>query len=184
MSDESNSVVESQVRPDDLMAEFGIRKDTYYDDLKFLGIRAEKDEDGKAYLTEAQAGRVRALRAHVSATGKRDGFVESALTERPEQKPTPVDSGSGPLAGAAETPSADISGMIRAAAELKAQQLIMPELVKLELAESMTFDDFPPDLQQKVSSVREAANPKSQAAQIADQLLNQWRQTRQGETVA
>jgi hypothetical protein len=180
---EPNSVVEHQIRPDDLMAEFEIRKDTYYDDLKFLGIKAEKDDDGKAYLTADQANRVRALRAHVAKTGKRDGFLDSALAQVTEQTAPTRESGS--LASAAEVPAGtDIQALIRAAAELKAQQLIMPELVKLELAESMSFEDFPEDLQQKVNSVREAANPKSQAAQIASQLLSQWRHHRQGEPVA
>lgn len=183
MSDNPNSVVESQVRPDELMAEFGIRKDTYYDDLKFLGIKAEKDGDGKAYLSEAQASRVRALRAHVVEAGKRDGFMDSALVEMPDADVSGVDSGA--MVNGAESPSqGDASGLIRAAAELKAQQMIMPELVKLELAKSMSFEDFPEDLQQKVASVREAANPKSQAAQIADQVLNQWRQTRHSESMA
>jgi hypothetical protein len=228
---EQNSEVERQIRPDDLMADVGVKKDTYYGDLKFLGIKAEKDAEGKAYLTEAQASQIRALREHVGRTGKRDGFSGSASPTVTDQNSGPVNSDveaaaldqnsesvdagavaaesgqkneladSGVLAMASDRnydpidsaalaeltgmpQNADISAMIRAAAELKVQQMIMPDLVKMQLAETMSFDDFPHDLQQKVASVREAANPKYQAAQIAHQLLRQWRHNRQGEPAA
>ena len=80
-----NSVVESQIRPNDLMEELGIKKDAYYAYLKHLGIKAEKDSEGKAYLTEEQANGVRALRSHVKNGGKIEEFsinnLESSIVQ-------------------------------------------------------------------------------------------------------
>lgn len=168
---DQNSVVTPQIRPDDLMSELGIGKDTYYDDLKFLGLRAEKDSEGKAYLTEEQANLVRALRSHVANVGKRDGFFDNKLvtSDRPELTESGDDSDS-------DNEGFDIEELIRQAAELKGQQLAMGDLVKLELAKRMTYDDLPEDVKQKLAAVREAANPKAQPAQVAEKLLSQWRQ--------
>lgn len=78
MSDQ-NCSVDNLVRPDDLMAELDLKKSTYYDDLNYLNITANKDENKKAYLTIEQANQVRALRSYVIENGKRDGFVYGGL---------------------------------------------------------------------------------------------------------
>jgi hypothetical protein len=78
MSDQ-NSSPDNIVRPEDLMAELDLKKSTYYDDLNYLGISANKDENKKAYLTIEQANQVRALRSYVIENGKRDGFVYGGL---------------------------------------------------------------------------------------------------------
>lgn len=183
---EQNSAAVNQTRPDDLRTELGIKKDAYYEDIKFLGIKAHRDGGGKAYLDDEQVTLIKALRSHVEAMGKRDGFAalseadpipqgELATTqpaamgsamEFPE--PQPVD----PYAGM------NIEALIREAAELKGQQLAMPDLVRLELANRMTYDDLPEDVQAKVRDVQEAACPKHQPAHLADQLLSQWRSQR------
>ena len=56
-----NSAPNNLIRPDELQNQLSIGKDTYYDDLKHLGIKAQKDSDGKVYLTFEQAEQVRAL---------------------------------------------------------------------------------------------------------------------------
>ena len=71
--------------------------------------------------------------------------------------------------------------LMRQAAELKARNLAMPELVKLSIARDMTFEDLPPDLQGKVTAAREAANPKEGPASIASNLLAQYRSNRSGK---
>ncbi|MDX2242284.1 MAG: hypothetical protein NW224_16490 [Leptolyngbyaceae cyanobacterium bins.302] len=172
--DSQNSVVEHQIRPDDLMAELGIKKDAYYAYLKYLGLKAEKDSNGNAFLTDEQANAVRALRSHVQITGKMDGFLNSRGGLAVADTPSLLDG-----SAAVEEPSPQLDDqlddLIRAAAELKGQQLVMPQLVIRELANRMTYDDLPEDIKAKVETVREAASPKYQPAQLATDLLNRWR---------
>lgn len=72
---EQNSVVVPQIRPKQTMEQLGIKKDDYYEDLKFLSIKADRDSEGKSYLDESQFELLKKLRLNVDATGKRDGFV-------------------------------------------------------------------------------------------------------------
>ena len=62
---DQKSTVEQQIRPNILQDQLGIKKDAYYSYLKHLGIKAEKDSDGKAFLTEGQANSIRLLSLHV-----------------------------------------------------------------------------------------------------------------------
>lgn len=174
MSDQ-NSSVGNIVRPDDLMAELELKKSTYYDDLKFLGITANKDENKKAYLTIDQANQVRALRSYVIKNGKRDGFTYGELTISNNNelvtKSEPND-----IYVEAEEPTAKInSDIVREAEELAARGMAMNDLIKIQLASQMSFDDLSPDLQEKVNIAREVANPKFTPAAIAQQLLAQHR---------
>ena len=171
-----NSSVDNIVRPDDLMAELDLKKSTYYDDLKFLGITASKDENKKAYLTIEQANQVRSLRSYVSENGKRDGFTfgglavsnNNELATNPEQTDIYVE---------VEEPTSnmDINALVRHAAELKARELATPDLVVRELANRMNETDLPEDLQEKVAIAREAASPKWTPAGVAENLLAQLR---------
>ena len=68
----------------------------------------------------------------------------------------------------------------RSAAELKAREVAMPDLVKRAVADQMTEEDLPEDLKEKVNLAREAANPKFTPTEVASQLLNQWRATKGG----
>jgi hypothetical protein len=176
---EQNSSNDNLVRPEDLMAELNLKKSTYYDDLNYLNISANKDENKKAYLTIDQANQVRALRSHVNKTGKRDGFSYGGLTvsnnnelaTNPEQTDIYVER---------EEPTADINinALFRGAAELKARELATPNLIMRELANRMSEEDLPEDLQEKVAIAREVANPKWTPGQLADKLLNQYRSQR------
>lgn len=76
-----NSAPTNIIRPDELMAELGIKKDAYYKDLSHLDIKPEKDSEGKAYLTIEQATEIRSLRNHVNETGSRKGFNNSSLVK-------------------------------------------------------------------------------------------------------
>ncbi len=174
MSDQ-NSSVDNIIRPDDLMAELDLKKSTYYDDLKFLGITANKDEDKKAYLTIDQANQVRALRSYVSKNGKRDGFVYGGLTVSNNNElvtnPEPND-----IYVEREEPTASVdSDIVREAKELAARGMAMNDLLKIQLASKMTFDDLDEDLKEKVSIAREVANPKWTPASLADKILAQHR---------
>lgn len=172
------------VRPDDLMAELDLKKSTYYDDLKFLKIKASKDTDGKAYLTNEDVEKITTLRSYVKRNGKRQGFEYSALA-------VSSNSNNGGLAQQEEeqhsgeeifveieepTQNLDVNDLLRSAANLKARELATPSLVIRELANQMTENDLPEDLQEKVAIAKEAVNPKWTPADIAGTLLSQHRQ--------
>jgi hypothetical protein len=53
--------------------------------------------------------------------------------------------------------------------------MAMNDLIKIQLASQMSFDDLSPDLQEKINIAREVANPKFRPADIATQLLAQHR---------
>ena len=172
---DQNSSTDNIVRPDDLMAELDLKKSTYYDDLKYLGITASKDENKKVYLTVDQANAVRALRSYVSENGKRDGFEFGALVVSTNNE-LATNSNNNDIYVEAEEPTDKIeSNIVRQAEELAARGMAMNDLIKIQLASQMNFDDLSPDLQEKVNIAHEVANPKFQPADIATQLLVQHR---------
>ena len=176
---------------------YGIKTAAYYKRTKFLKIQAFKDGSGKAYLTEEQVEVMDALHEYINEHGKMEGFsfdtegldlvaeatedvdentgkmTVASKSELSQSKPDSVIQQSIP-----ETQPDFTQGMetlIRQAAEIKAQGMAMPDLVTLQLAQQMTFDDLPSDLQDKVTAVRAAATPKMEPANIASQLLAQHR---------
>lgn len=173
--------ISARTTPDEACEVLGIKKSPYYDRLKYLGIKANKDGEG-TYLNEEQMKLMWELDEHIRETGKMEGFgggseggqlalsessgLASAL-EIPRQPEIP---------GSEEDDEGGLEQLIREAAELKLQQEAMPDLVRLHLAAGMTEDDLPDDLKAKLQAVREAANPKQNAASIAQQLLQRHRQ--------
>ena len=180
-AEQQNSTVERQIRPDTLMGELGIKKDTYYGYLKHLGIKAEKDSEGKAYLTEEQANLVGLLRSHVKDGGKIEEFAISSMVKAEEaslgDQAEPVQ--------AQQAPGFDMEDLVRGAAELAGHRMTMGQQLMLQMAERMTYEDLPEEVRLKVDSVRQATNPKHQnLSELADQMLNQWRQQRQQQPEA
>jgi len=178
---EQNSSPDSLVRPTDLMAELDIKKSTYYGDLEYLDIKADKDESGKSYLTIDQANQIRHLRSHVNQTGKREGFEYGVLVvsnnDELATNSESKDSEENSIYVQKEEPTASVnSDIVRDAEELAARGMAMNDLIKIQLASQMSFDDLSPDLQEKVNIAREVANPKFTPAAIAQQLLAQHRQ--------
>ncbi len=183
---DQNSTTEMQYRPDEVQREFDIKSAQYYERLKFLGIKAHKDEKGKAYLDQSQFDRMKRLDQHIRETGEMDGFIDSEGGEL-----APVDSAN--LAAvegsdlaepipAVEEPTIE-NGLgkqiFRAAAELKASELAMIPQVVREVANRMTKDDLPEDLKAQVERTEEATRPNFHPSAIADKLLDQMRQSRQ-----
>jgi hypothetical protein len=171
---------ETLIHPEDLQAELGIKKDAYYEDLKFLkslgyDIQTRKDDDNRVMLEPESAALIRALRQHVADTGKREGFREGVLAETAGASPSRLDS--------ARAEIAPTELMIFRAQELAAQRMMTADLVVAELAEQMTFDDLTPEQQSQVSQVQAVTHTKANPAAIASQLLQQHRATRQGGTV-
>lgn len=173
-----NSAPSETIRPEELMDELGVKKDTYYADLKYLGIKADKDEQGFAYLTFEQAHQVRSLRSYVNRMGKRDGFEVGTIVQVTDSKTDLAAAESEPdiyLEPEEPTAQFDVNDLVRSAAELKARELAMPHLVKREIANRMEESDLPEDLQEKVAYAREVANPKFTPGQLAETLLSQYK---------
>ena len=176
MSD-PKTVVEHQIRPDGLMAELGVKKDAYYQYLKFLGIKASRDADGKAYLEPEQANEIRQLKAHVDETGKMDGFAvtkpgDIALAQSGERGQ--LEQLLEAATGDDVTPE-DLRRIIYGAGELKSQELILHQAIQQELAAQMTYEDLPEELQTKVREFRENSGPKFNPTEAASALLGRWR---------
>ena len=172
---DQNSEIDYQIRPDDLMEELDIKKDAYYAYIKFLDIKVEK-ADGKAYLSQEQANLMRSLRSHVVKTTKMKGFVnpnsgELATVESANLTEQSIPTQEIPIGQSDE----ELNQLIRAAAELKGQRLVTPQMIVNELANRMTYDDLPDDVRAKVDAVRESTSPKH-PSQLADQLLARYRQ--------
>jgi len=171
---DQNSTVDYQIRPDDLMEELGIKKDAYYAYIKFLDIKIEK-ADGKAYLSQEQADLMRSLRSHVLETGKMEGFVNSnggelAMVESANLTEQTIQTQEIPIGQSDD----ELNQLIRAAAELKGQRLVTPQMVISALADRMTYEDLPDDVRAKVDAVKESTSPKP-PSQLAEQILNRWR---------
>lgn len=189
MTDQNSSGNECY-RPEELFNRYGIKSAAYYKRINFLNIQAKKDSEGKAYLTNEQVEIMDSLHEYINENNKMEGFISnnknektagtmtvSGRSELTQAKPDSVIEQQIP-----ETQpnfSQGMENLIREAAEIKAQGLAMPDLVKLQLAQQMTFNDLPDDLRDKVTAVREAASPKMQPAGIARQLLAQHRASRQ-----
>lgn len=179
MSDQ-NSVVVPQIRPEQAMEQLGLKRDAYYSDLKFLGIKAQKDSEGKSFLEAHEFQLLAALRNHVEETGKRDGFQmpgELATTATDEMTaPTPE---AIPVEPSQEEPQFDMAALMEEAQELAGSRMTMKEQIVNAIASQMTFEDLSPEVQTKVQNVRAAVDPKkAQPQKIAVTLLDQWRQQR------
>ncbi len=176
-----NSAPNNSIRPDELMSELGIKKDAYYKDLNYLDITPDKDSEGKVYLTNEQAGEIRALRNHVKLTGKRNGFDNSSIVKVDDSNEMVSNSSEAEndIYVKPEEPTAKLdSDIVREAEELAARGMAMNNLLKIQLASQMSFDDLSPDLQEKVNIAREVANPKWTPAELASKILAQHRSSR------
>jgi len=199
-----NSQPDLLVRPEKLMSELGIKKDSYYRDIRFLNIKPIRDAQGKVWLTPEDAERIKHLRSYVEKNGKRKGFSEiiksdnkahrfadscgmvektrEATAEGAASLTTSNSSSSSSLAvediyvePEQPTEQFDVNDLMRSAAELKAREVAMPDLIKRAIADQMTEDELPSDLKEKVKNAREAANPQFTPTEVASKLLSQWR---------
>jgi hypothetical protein len=151
-----------RISPETVMEMLGIKKTQYYARLNKLGIKPAR-KNGKAYLTNDQLEQLRDYKEP----------SQNALAT--------VDTDSELIIGsqdAEQMTDNEQDDIWRSAAELKAQQMSLGDLVKIHLAAGMKFEDLPEDLKEQVRSVNQAANPdiKKSAASIASQMLDRYRQ--------
>ena len=171
----------------DLLQRWDIGKSAFYDRLKYLGLQLLKDSSNKGYLTDEQVKLMDELDSHIKKTGKMEGFNNSTLVKTNDnnlvessQEITSTQTEDIYVEPEQPTEQLDVNGLMRGAAELKAREVAMPDLVKRAVADQMTEEDLPEDLKEKVNLAREAANPKFTPTEVASQLLNQWRATKGG----
>lgn len=175
--------VSARTTPEEACEALGIKKSPYYQRLRFLNIKANKDDEG-LYLTEDQMKLMWDLHEHIKQTGKMEGFSgggQLALVENsgaasalevPLEPETFADADDG-----------ELDQIIWEAAELKKQQLARAALVKLHLAHQMTREDLPNEMKEELAAIEEAANPaspKQNPAAAASNLLAKYRATRSG----
>jgi hypothetical protein len=173
-----NSAPTETIRPDELQKELGIKKDAYYKDVDYLDLVVDTDSEGRVYLTKEQADQIRALRNHVKNTGKREGFNNSSIVKVDDSNELVSNNNEAEseIYINRQEPTANLdSRIVREAEELAARGMAMNDLIKIQLASQMSFEDLSPDLQEKVNIAREVANPKFTPAAIAQQLLAQHR---------
>ncbi|MBE9167571.1 hypothetical protein IQ238_08590 [Pleurocapsales cyanobacterium LEGE 06147] len=172
------------IRPEELMEELGIKKSKYYQVLKELEIKADKDSTGKSYLTESQAEQVKSyLLNNMHKEENQDLNNNSIIKVNDSNLATSTNTNSEEnIYVEPEDPidNFDIDKLLRKAAQLKARELATPDLAIRAIADRMTEDDLPEDLKQKVFAVREAVNPKWTPAELADKILAQHRSNRGG----
>ncbi len=175
---DQNSTVEHQIRPNALQEELGIKKDAYYAYLKQLGITAEKDSNGKAFLTEAQANSIRLLRKHVVDGGK----IEEFDIHEQHAAALAVSDGGDLSQMEPEQPKADpadgldMEALYLEASEIAAQRLTAGEQVVMAMASQMGYEDLHPTARAKVDQVRSSAVPKFDPQEIAASLLSRCKQ--------
>lgn len=175
-----DSGVERQIPLSEAMDLLGVKKDAYGDRRKFLGIQHIKGEDGKAYLSPEDFKLMEALGEYIKENNTMEGFVNPNSGELVVSNAAGIKSveSSNPYPCGRATEEipvdSDLEDLIRAAAELKGQRLVMPELVVQALADKMTYEDLPDDVKEKVDAVRNASSPK-QPSQVAEQILAKYR---------
>ncbi len=159
-----------------LLERWQISRPTLYDRLKYLGLQLMKDSSNKGYLNDEQVKLMDELDSHIKKTGKMQGFNNSALVKTKDnnlaESSQEITETHEDIYVEPEQPTEqfDVHGLMRGAAELKAREVAMPDLVKRAVADQMTEEDLPEDLKEKVNLAREAANPKFTPTEVASQL--------------
>ncbi len=196
---DQNSDPNNMISPDTLQNELSIKRATYYADLKHLGIIADKDEEGKPYLTFEEAEQVRQLRSYVNNYGTRKGFVYEKVDDESNIGTSIVKTTNNNIETAQSnigteittteediyvsdinpTEQVNLDNVFNTAQEIAARNIAIPHLLAVEIANNMKFEDLSPELQEKVRIAQDAANPKKhQPKLIARDLLKQWRSQR------
>jgi hypothetical protein len=160
------AVENTKITPEKAMRELGIGKTRYYDLIEELGIKSHR-VNGKAYITEEQMQKLRDYKQPQNAIAKIDESSDISFENIEEIKDR------------TEPQGEYQNDIFRDAQELLAQQLTMEDLIKLSLANQMTFEDLSEDLKLKVEQVRRMANPVGESKKIAAKILQEQRQLRQ-----
>jgi hypothetical protein len=180
-----NSTENQTISPEALMSELGIKKTKYYEILKHLDIKADKDSSGNIYLTIEKAEKVRAYLSGNIQTAENDESANNSSLVKADNNNLAASTNNNSeediyIEPSEPTAQLDIDRIIRKASELKARELATPDLAIRAIADRMTEDDLPEDLKEKVEAVREAVSPKWTPADLADKILANYRSSLRG----
>lgn len=176
----------------EMLEKFGIKNNAYHDRMNFLGIKPKRNKKG-SFLSSEQVELMEGLDQHIKKTGKMEGFNKSTCQDEGDSNLSKdsneiVKSGSHDITAneddlevletSEESFNPNFEQLMREAAELKASELAMPDLVKRAIASKMSIEDLPPDLKAKVAMARDVATPKNNPAKVnslAQSLLAKYR---------
>ena len=168
----------TRIYTESVLEQLQVGKDTYYADIKFLGIKTQKDGDRKAFITQDDLDLLFALRSHVTNNGTRQGFKnpESGELIVRENNQIAAQNNAIDYPQPEEPITNDEMGeqLFRAGAELKAKETALPHLVIRAVADQLEEDQLPEDLKEKVNATREAANPKWNPGDLASSLIARY----------
>ena len=172
-----DSATETRYYREDTLDTLDIGKTTFYKWIEYLEIEQSTDEQRRKYLNQEQVDRLLELKKYHQENATIEGFRGTPESSRIVKSENSSLSSTENIYAEPDEPTAnlDIDAIVREAAELKARNLAMPELVKLAIAREMTEDDLPDDLKEKLNAAREAANPKDSPVSIGSSLLAQYR---------
>lgn len=166
-----------------ILERLGCGKDTFYKWKNHLGLQGSRDENKAVFFSEDDIAALELLKQHLDDGGKLEEFEVGALAIASDSNLSqssvdisPEDSEEIPEIDPLD--GIDINQLILEAAELRGQQLVTPQLVKLAIAGQLTEEELPPEVRERVEAIRAAANPKFQADAIASQVLGKWRANR------
>ncbi len=177
---------EDFVRVVDLEEILGITKSTYYKDIEYLNIKIKKDNNNCAWISNHDLQRIKELRKYVKDNGRRNGFEDlergnlivsnnNNITKSSNRKNEIQSNQEIYVEPENPTENIDTDYLVRKGAELKARELAMPHLVVRAIADEITEEELPEDLQQNVEDAREVASPKFTPADIASSILKSYR---------
>jgi hypothetical protein len=117
----------SLTRLEDIQKMFEIKQRAYYNRIKYLGIEAHKDSEGKPYLDSEQVNLLQKLHEHINETGKMEGFINNAIVKVDDSAAIASTNNNSEeniyVKPAEPTAQIDINQLMREAAELKAREI-------------------------------------------------------------
>jgi len=190
---DTTDTTSTEISPEQVIEKLGIPKSSYYEWMKFLSEKAEKD-NGRAYLTEKQIERLTRLKDWKDKNGKLQGFLEQensdralALINEAEQSGSleeqrvlgdEVDLSEQRVLGD-ESRNLEDKGdvLLEEAQRLVVRRRTYRNEVVAALADSMSEDDLDPQYQAQIKARSSAVNfPSPQT--VASKILSQWRSSK------
>lgn len=198
-SDPTQPEVTTCPTPEMVQEALEISKSTYYDWIKYLSIKATK-ENGRAFITLAEFDRLKELKMWFTQHNRLGGFLEAEKANNADGDRVGelAVAGGGQLAEesgeniyTSQTVDAkaeaigDEDALFDRAARVAARRMTFPAELVSELAGQISFDDLPPELQQQVTAATAAAspnflNPATIARSLLDKRRSQQNQQEQG----